>query len=169
MIDLVFSAEGGSASGGKNYTSPRKTSSRGRLRAPGNSFFKKVLETAAQELKLKDKIEVSVNLVGEDKIRELNKKYRKKDKPTDVLSFPMGDKYLIRNTKYIIRDVGDIFICLSIAKNEAKRENITIKEKLAQLAAHGFLHLLGYDHEVSEVCARKMFKLENRILKQLSF
>ena len=147
-MDIVF----------KNYTS---------LSAPGNGFFRKVLETAAQELKLKDKIEASINLIGENKIRELNKKYRDKDKPADVLSFPIEDKYEILNTKYLIRDLGDIFICLSIAKNEAKRENITIKEKLAQLATHGFLHLLGYDHEKSKQSAKNMFELENKILSKL--
>ena len=145
MIDLVF----------KNYTS---------LRAPGNSFFKKVLETAARELKLKGKISVSVNLVGEKKIRELNRKYRNKDKPTDVLSFPLNEKLEIRNLKLEIKDIGDVFVCLSIAKKDAKRENVSIEAKLAQLTVHGFLHLLGYDHEKSADSAKMMFQLESRIL-----
>ena len=152
-MDIVF----------KNYTS---------LSAPGNGFFRKVLETAAQELKLKDKIEASINLIGENKIRELNKKYRDKNEPTDVLSFPMAENIHDPSFKFqvsgsMIHDIGDIFICLSIAKNEAKRENITIKEKLAQLATHGFLHLLGYDHEKSKQSAKNMFELENKILSKL--
>ena len=150
MLDLVF----------KNYTSPRTISStrqelRGRQKAPGRSFFKNVLEIVGRELKLKDK-EVSVNLVGESKIKSLNKKYRGKNKATDVLSFPLGD------------GSGDIFICLSIAKNEAKRENITIKKKLAQLVVHGFLHLSGYDHEKSKKNADAMFRIEGKILNNLN-
>lgn len=138
MIDLVF----------KNHTSQE---------SPGHSFFEKVLKRGAKELELRNGIEVSVNLVGETKMRELNKKYRRKDKSTDVLSFPLGDGN------------GDIFICLSIAKSEAKRENITIKQKLARLTVHGFLHLLGYDHEKSKHGAKKMLSLERRILQKLSF
>ena len=136
MLDLVF----------KNYTSQK---------TPGESFFVDVLKTGAKTAKVKNKVEVSVNLVGEGKIKSLNRKHRNKDKATDVLSFPLGDGN------------GDIFICLPIAKKEAKRENISIKAKLAQLTVHGFLHLLGYDHEKSADSAKKMFKLERKILNKI--
>ena len=136
MLDLVF----------KNYT---------KQKSPGRSFFAKASEKAMKELKLKDNLELSINLVGEAKIKSLNKKYRKKNKPTDVLSFPLGD------------GSGDIFICLSIAKKEAKRENIDIRTKLAQLMVHGFLHLLGYDHERSTRDANKMLQLEQKILNKV--
>lgn len=138
MIDLVF----------KNYTSQK---------ALGKEFFIKVFEVSARALKLNQKLELSVNLVGETKIKELNKKYRRKNKSTDVLSFPLGD------------GSGDVFICLSIAKNDAKRENITIKEKLAQLTVHGFLHLNGYSHEQSREEANKMFMLERKISDKLNY
>ena len=95
MIDLVF----------KNYTSQK---------APKESFFVKVLNAGLKAAKFKGKAEVSVNLVGEGKMRSLNKKHRKKDKPTDVLSFPLGGGN------------GDIFIYLSIAKKQAKSENMSI-------------------------------------------
>ena len=136
MLDLVF----------KNYTAQR---------APAGIFFAKVVNAGLKTTKSKGKIEISVNLVGEGKIKGLNKKHRKKNKSTDVLSFPLGD------------DSGDIFICLSIAKKEAKRENISIEAKLAQLTVHGFLHLLGYDHERSVGGAKKMFALENKILSKV--
>lgn len=96
-------------------------------------------------------------------MRELNKKYRNKDKVTDVLSFPMVEE----SEKLETLDLGDIFICLSFAKNEAKSENISIEEKLAQLTVHGFLHLIGYDHEKSKKEEIKMFGLENKILNNL--
>ena len=136
MIDLVF----------KNYTSQK---------APKESFFVKVLNAGLKAAKLKGKAEISVNLVGAGKIRSLNKKHRSKDKPTDVLSFPLGGGN------------GDIFICLSIAKKEAKRENVSIEAKLAQLTVHGFLHLLGHDHERSAGDAKKMFALETKILSKV--
>lgn len=147
MIDLVF----------QNLTSDK---------GYNVFFFKNILETAAQELKIKGRMGVSVNLVGEAKIKELNKKYRNKNKLTDVISFPINEKSEIYNPKFIIQDIGDIFICLSIAKNEAKRENIEIEYKLAQLTVHGFFHLLGYDHEKSEEDADKVFSLEKKILSK---
>jgi probable rRNA maturation factor len=130
-------------------------------------FFVGVLKISAKELNLLDKeIEISMNLVGEDEIRELNNKYRKKDKVTDVLSFPIEEKPLEESGTW---PLGDIFICLSFAKNEAKRENVSIDRKIAQLTVHGFLHLLGYDHERSDKDAEEMFELENRILNKLNF
>ena len=163
-IELVF----------KNHTSQKTL---------GHSFFKKNLEAAAKELKLNKDFSISVNLVGEKRIQALNKKYRNKNKPTDVLSFSMiedsnletRNKRQVRKSNFLnlshitcrmslIVDVGDIFVCLSIAKSKAKRENITIKQKLAQLVVHGFLHLQGYEHEKSEKDAKKMFLLEKKIL-----
>lgn len=115
----------------------------------------KIFETSAKELKIGSNLELSVNLVEENRIQELNKQYRDKDKPTDVLSFPLGDGN------------GDIFICLSIAKNEAKSENINVEDKLAQLVVHGFLHLQGYDHQTDEE-EKEMTKLERKILDKLN-
>lgn len=158
MIDLVFSAEGGSASGGKNYTS---------FKAPGGAFFVRILESAAKTLKLGgSKIEISINLVGETKIKNLNKKYRNKNTATDVLSFPLSTVVL---KKYGILPLGDIFICLSVAKKEAREENISIEKKLAWFTVHGFLHLLGYDHEKSEKDAKKIFVLEKKILRNIDY
>lgn len=146
MLDLVF----------KNYTSQK---------SPNEKFFKEILGTAIRELKIKDKnVEVSLNLVGETKIRELNKKYRSKNKVTDVLSFPLDEAGL---KKHGILPLGDIFICLPFAVKEAERQNIILEKELAWLTAHGFLHLLGYNHEISEASARKMFKLESKIMSKL--
>ena len=146
MIDIVF----------RNLTADRTFK---------EGFFINILEMAEQELKLKDRVSISVNLVGEDKILELNRKYRNEDKPADVLSFPTQEKLEIGNWKLKIdKDVGDVFICLSIAKNKAKRENITVKEKLARLVVHGFLHLLGHDHDKSKRGAEKKFKVDDKII-----
>jgi len=146
-LDFVF----------KNHTSQK---------APSENFFKKVLGTGVEELKIKDKnIEVSLNLVGETKIRELNKKYRGKNKRTDVLSFPLDE---VRLQKYDILPLGDIFICLPFAVKEAKKQDIGLKKELAWLTVHGFLHLLGYNHEKSADDKKKMFVLENKILGKIN-
>ena len=146
MLDLVF----------KNYTS---------VKSPGEKFFREILDIGIRELKIKDKnIEVGVNLVGESKIKELNKKYRNKNHVTDVLSFPLEEARL---EKYDILPLGDIFICLPFAVKEAKRQSISLKKELAWLTVHGFLHLLGYDHEKSSNDKKKMFSLENKILNKL--
>lgn len=140
-MDLVF----------QNLTADKKCSSK---------FFEKILVICVKELKLSNKrIEISVNLVGEAKIKELNKKYRNKNKVTDVLSFPMNER----------SDLGDIFICLSFAKKEAKSENVSIERKLAQLTVHGFLHLSGYDHERSNKDEEQMLKLESKVMGKLKF
>lgn len=155
MLDLVFSAPKGRdlVSGGKNHTSQK---------APNEKFFREVLGAGIKELKIKDKnVEVSLNLVGEAKMRELNKKYRGKDKVTDVLSFPLEES---RFKKHDILPLGDIFICLPFAIQESERQKISLEKELAWLTVHGFLHLLGYDHEKSKSDEKKMFVMENKIL-----
>ena len=126
-------------------------------------FFEHVLGVAAGVLletsnyKL-ETISLSVNLVSKEEIQKLNKEHRGKDAPTDVLSFPVDAE---------AGDLGDIFICLSIAKKRAEDDNMTIEKELSWLTIHGFLHLLGYDHDKSEEEARKMDQLEKQILERL--
>jgi len=134
-----------------------------------SKFFEKTLEVAVKELNLEyKKTEISMNLIGEGKMKKLNNKYCHKNKVTDVLSFPMlrSSNKLIPS-KLTVIDLGDLFICLPFAKKQAKRENISIEEKLTQLTVHGFLHLLGYDHERSRADEKKMLDLEGEILNDL--
>ena len=155
MIDLVF----------KNNTTDRKWT---------RAFFVKILDKAKKEksldLKTDKKYGVSINLVGEGKIKTLNKKHRGKNKVTDVLSFPLDD---FRASKGInnndIIDLGDIFICLPFAKKTAKHENSSLESKLEFLTIHGFLHLLGFDHERSERERNNMFKIQSNILEKIIF
>ncbi|OGN00123.1 MAG: rRNA maturation RNase YbeY [Candidatus Yanofskybacteria bacterium RIFCSPHIGHO2_01_FULL_41_27] len=124
-----------------------------------------MLESAAKTLKLGgSKVEISVNLTGETKIKNLNKKYRNKNTATNVLSFPLSTDVL---KKYGILPLGDIFICLPVAKKEADGENISVENKLAWLTVHGFLHLLGYDHETTAKDAQAMLDLERKILRKI--
>ena len=128
-------------------------------------FFKDIMQTVFKVLGKKSAdLEVSVSLVGEDRIRSLNRKFRKKDKVTDVLSFPLGEDALTGYTS--VRTLVDLFICMPYARAVARREGMPIKRKLQWLIVHGVLHLLGYDHEDSAKEAAVMERLEQKILRQ---
>lgn len=89
---------------------------------------------------------INVHLVGDDEIRKLNKKYMKKDYPTDVLSFNI-DETLPDGTYYL----GDVIINIDQAKRQMKEyKNNDIRREIAQLAEHGVLHLLGIHHKEDE-------------------
>ena len=132
-------------------------------------FFKRILQKALDNIGLRARnVELSINLMGENRIRALNKKYLRKNRTTDVLSFPINDnsnKISIKPADNGIMALGDIFICLPAAKRSALKEGVDLSSKLALLAIHGLLHLLGYDHEKSAKEAKKMFKLQGEIMK----
>lgn len=102
--------------------------------------------------------EVSVTLVNDKKIRRLNKQYRGVDKPTNVLSFELGDDLLL----------GDIFISLDTVVKEAHAACISVEEHTAHMIVHGMLHLHGYDH-LNDKDAIIMEQKEIKILKQLGY
>ncbi len=123
-------------------------------------FYLKILEKAVQTLKIKAGVGLSLNLVGELLIQSLNAEHRNQNQVTDVLAFGLGEKLI-----GAIMELGDIFICLPYAKKQAQKEGVSPKQKLALLTIHGFLHLLGHDHEKSKKEAEKMLSLQNEILK----
>ena len=96
-------------------------------------------------------------------IKKLNSKYRKINKPTDVLSFYLNKPEQIKN-KYL----GDIVISYEKAKKQAEEKIFPIKNELLMLLVHGYLHLLGYDHIIKKD-AKQMFALQNKILLELVF
>lgn len=118
------------------------------------SLLKKVIITAA-ELEGYSGGEVSIAFVTNEKIKELNKRYRKKDEATDVLSFPIDNEIL-----------GDIIISAERAANQAQEYGHSIKRELAYLTVHGILHLFGYDHHNQEDKS-EMRQKEERVLTQL--
>ena len=101
---------------------------------------------------------ISILLTNDQHIQELNKAYRNKDKPTNVLSFPYEN--------FLDGTIGDITLALETITTEAKEANIPLEEHLAHMIIHGVLHLLGYDHEQDEE-AIIMEKLEDEIMLQL--
>ncbi|MBO4480057.1 MAG: apolipoprotein N-acyltransferase [Alphaproteobacteria bacterium] len=102
--------------------------------------------------------EVSITLVNDDEIRKINKKYRKINKPTNVLSFELSDDILL----------GDIFISIDTVMRESKQEHISVAEHTAHMVVHGILHLLGYDH-MTDKDAQKMETKEINILRKLGY
>lgn len=109
----------------------------------------------AKRFKLKKTI--SVALVSNLEIQEFNKIYRHKNKVTDVLSFNMDSEEIL----------GEVVICLEQTKKQAKERSQTIKSELQLLTVHGILHLLGYDHELSEKEYVRQEKEQVAILKLL--
>lgn len=102
--------------------------------------------------------EVSINLIDDKEIHKLNKQYRGINKPTNVLSFELGDDILL----------GDIFISLDTVIREAKDAGISVSEHVAHMIVHGMLHLQGYDH-IKDKEASIMENKEIKILKKLGY
>ncbi len=115
-----------------------------------------------------DPAEISVSFVDNDQIRQMNRQYRDKDVPTDVLSFPMGENgnYDI-NHETGARILGDIVISIPKAQEQAKLYGHSLEREVAFLTAHSMLHLLGYDHERSGIERVRMREKEEMVLNQL--
>lgn len=133
------------------------------VRKPIGISNKKISQTVEFVLKsLKISGEVSVHLIADTKMRQLNAHYRGKDKTTDVLSFAMVDDEIPGGMH---NDWGDIFISIPQIERQAKRFNVTRKEEFMRMLVHGTLHLLGYDHE-KKSDANIMFPLQEKLLKK---
>ncbi len=107
-----------------------------------------------------DKDDVSIVFSDSEFIKEINKKYRNKDKVTDVLSFPES----VKGFKGVSSSLGEIIICPLQLKQQAKEQGVSFKEELARILIHGLLHLLGYDHEISKKEEIKMKEREEYFL-----
>ena len=108
--------------------------------------------------------EVSILLVGDRAMRTLNRRYRGKDRATDVLSFSMQTE---RSACIGQGLLGDIVVCIPVAERQARAAGETTASEIDRLLVHGFLHLLGYDHERGESEARRMEKRETVLREAL--
>ena len=104
--------------------------------------------------------ELSVALVDDEQMRELNRRYRGRDRPTDVLAFPMdsADGPLL----------GDVVISVDTALVQAKLASQALEEEVMVLLLHGILHLLGYDHTGSKLEARRMAAAQAKLTSELA-
>ncbi len=118
-------------------------------------FLRRVAEKVLKGENKKDS-ELSIALIGQGKMRKLNKKYRGKNRVTDVLAFPNKEIGL-----------GEIVICLREVKKNAKRYGLTFEKELSRVLIHGLLHLLGYDHEISEKKTKEMEEKQNYYISRI--
>ena len=126
-------------------------------------FFKKICKAFPTKYKfINKKVSLSLLLSNNKNIRKLNKNFRNKDKPTDVLSFPLNKKNKISKKTYI----GDIIISYDYIDKPRSQEFKFFKEKVIKLFIHGFLHLLGFDH-IKNNDYTKMLKEEKLIYQSV--
>ncbi|MBI2412492.1 MAG: rRNA maturation RNase YbeY [Deltaproteobacteria bacterium] len=118
--------------------------------------IRKISESALRGLGYGDS-ELSVLITGNEEIRALNKEYRKIDKATDVLSFPMEDPEML----------GDIVISYEKLLAQANEFRVTADEELGRLLVHGLLHLIGYDHVKGGRQAKEMREKEGEVIGRL--
>ena len=132
------------------------------------AYIKKTVETALRYIGTQSDCEIGIACVGNEESHKLNLEYRKKDKPTNVLSFPSD---LPDEMAEILDEfpIGDLVICIPVVLQEAVEQQKTPIEHFTHMLVHGALHLMGYDHETSEEDAEEMEALEIEILKKLGF
>lgn len=107
--------------------------------------------------------EISITFVDKDEIHRLNRDYREVDRPTDVLSFPMEEELTIEGVDTML---GDIVICMDVAKDQAADLGHSLQREIMYLTAHSMLHLLGYDH-MTEADKTIMRSREKEVMKNL--
>jgi len=119
------------------------------------------------ELPLSSPCEVSISIVSDNEIKKLNAFYRRKNKPTDVLSFSMIEGLEL---PFSSPALGDVVISIDTATRQAKEYKVNLYQELLRLLIHGLLHLLGYDHEhVSKAAAKRMKTLEETLYEKYLF
>lgn len=138
--------------------------------APPEGIEQLIEECAAAALdeeEIEDDAEVSVTLVDNARIREMNAKFREIDRETDVLSFPLGDEdgfEVDPDTDAIL--LGDIVVSLEKARAQAEEYGHSFRREVAFLITHSLFHLLGYDH-MTEDEEKEMFAKQEKVLQKL--
>ena len=112
--------------------------------------------------------EIGVSVVGPSESRRLNAQYRGRDKPTNVLSFPVADLPASAPADGEPRPLGDLVICPQVLRTEAREQKKSLRAHWAHLVVHGSLHLIGYDHE-RDADANRMERREISVLRRLGF
>ena len=126
-------------------------------------FFKKICNAFPKKYKFFNKNVTFTLLLSNNKnIKKLNKFFRKKNKSTDILSFPFDKKITISKNTYL----GDIIISYNYLDNPKSQDSKTFKEKVIKIFIHGFLHLLGFDH-IKNKNYSKMLREENLLFRSV--
>jgi len=133
------------------------------------TWFKQWLNIIEAELPIADSYELSLRLTGDEEMQNLNLQYRQQNKPTDVLAFAALEvdiPHLKDTVVFTQLNLGDIVISVDTANRQAKQQRHPLKTELAWLAAHGFLHLLGWDHP-DEESLRQMLNKQVDLLRRV--
>lgn len=146
-------------------------------------MFRRVAEVILKTVGIENKTEISLAIVGDGRMRKLNKMYRGSNRVTDVLAF--GDKSVLpylakafprlkkgQEVEFIeppdgVKRLGEVIICYPRARKQARRLGHSLEKELTILLIHGILHLLGYDHEKGGAAEEEMKKMEAEILKEV--
>jgi probable rRNA maturation factor len=115
-----------------------------------------IAESAFPQLATGDRpVELSVRLTGDNQVRELNAEWRGKDRPTNVLSFPLAETRDLQDANVAGPELllGDIVLAHGVCKAEAAEKRLTVEQHATHLIVHGTLHLLGYDHLADDQAA----------------
>ena len=128
-----------------------------------SEYIEKAVKAALDAEKINYGCEINVEITNNTEIQKLNKEFRGKDSPTDVLSFPMNDI----NPENGLMILGDIAISIEKAKEQSKEFNQSLERELMFLAIHATLHLLGYDHELSEQDDLIMREKQRKIIEYI--
>ena len=136
-------------------------------------LMKSVMERVLADEGVEMEVMVGVTFVDPERIREINRDFRRVDSVTDVLSFPMIDGYVVDASPAKLLgcvdpetgalELGDIVICVDRAKEQAEDYGHSVHRELGYLSAHGMLHLLGYDHEYEEERAEMRLREEKAL------
>ena len=111
--------------------------------------------------------DVCLSLIGDHRMRRLNRRFRGKHRSTDVLAFAAREARTPHATRQPSRPLGDVVISLPTAMRQAKREQRSLDEEIVTLLVHGILHLCGYDHERSKGEALRMQRKEQMVRRSL--
>lgn len=131
--------------------------------------IKHVIKKAMKSMSQCHWFEVSILLVGEERMKDLNSKFRGKEEATDVLAFPLMTKEEIGSVESSgggrTELIGDIVICVPMAQKQSEERGVSLDDEMEWLAVHGLLHLFGYD-DSTESGEREMAGMAGRILKR---
>ena len=129
-------------------------------------FLENALQTSGEMERISSETELEVVLTNDEEIHKLNLAYRGKDRPTDVLSFSWAEAEETFPGESEL--LGEIIISLDTAKRQAEEYRHSFERELAFLGIHGFLHLIGYDHELGEEEEERMMIRQEQILNSLN-
>ena len=133
---------------------------------PPAVWVETIVQRTLKTIEIRENCEVSILLTGDEKIQELNREYRQKNEPTDVLSFAFEEGEAVSLPPEAPRVLGDVICSLETIERQAQAHDKTVPQELAWALIHGVLHLCGYDHR-TDTEEQEMRAVEGRVLKSL--